>query len=508
MFSNLNTQPMATSHMLYATDDTAAWQLGDSSVTASQENSTSTTSWQTDADQLISSGSGTQTAGSARTLASSAGAHQSSSQPRPPEASSQRQSVSQPMSNASANEPSADSAGALASAVGVHQLSSQPRGPEASSQRQSVSQPERPTSSHSQPMSKPAAADNAFQMNALDDADAQYAATQPSACASSSETPTWIVANRRIVQERRKSGDGEPERGPLPWMRIGQRGASDPLDVAYYDLKTCQEVPLEVTSTLDAFHRDGTRPQPKLHFSGQESWCLIREVPGDHGATSRVYLGPLRKEKLLTITLQPNEKIYRTLSGTFYCEHYEKHGCGCLIAVSFSTRTCSHSVRPGGTFKRCTYETTFTHSCPAYLRTIVQLPHRAEEGVVLLGNAYVPMSTIQELQSRLLSKSARCAPYVQSLHGNQFRVSFVVEIQANTPSGATLKAQFPSDGTRPVLELDFTLDVDRFPPHKAHRVRVLSNSQRWVFSAEYNRRLAELCGPLLAPDNAADYQLP
>jgi hypothetical protein len=118
MFSNLNTQPMATSHMLYATDataHTAAWQLGDSSVTASQESSTSTTSWQTDAHQLISSGSGTETADSARTLASSAGAHQSSSQPRPPEASSQRQSVSQPMSNASANAPSVDSAGTLAS---------------------------------------------------------------------------------------------------------------------------------------------------------------------------------------------------------------------------------------------------------------------------------------------------------------------------------------------------------------------------------------------------------
>jgi hypothetical protein len=178
-------------------------------------------------------------------------------------------------------------------------------------------------------MSKPAAADNAFRFAALDDAEAEYAATQPSACASSSETPKWIVANRRMVQERRKSGDGEPEPGPLPWMRIGQRGASNPLDVAYYDLKTCQEVPLEVTSTLDAFHRDGTRPQPKLHFSGQESWCLIREVPGDHGATSRVYLEPLRKAQLLTITLQPNEKIYRTLSGTYYCEHYEKHGCGC-----------------------------------------------------------------------------------------------------------------------------------------------------------------------------------
>ena len=93
-------------------------------------------------------------------------------------------------------------------------------------------------------------------------------------------------------------------------------------------------------------------------------------------------------------------------------------------------------------------------------------------------------------------------------HGNHFRVSFVVEIPEKTPLGATLKAQFPSDSGGEVLELDFTLEADRFPPHKAHRVRVLSNPQRWVFSAEYDRRLAELCGPLLAPHNAAGYQLP
>ena len=93
-------------------------------------------------------------------------------------------------------------------------------------------------------------------------------------------------------------------------------------------------------------------------------------------------------------------------------------------------------------------------------------------------------------------------------HGNHFRVSFVVEIPANTTLGATLKAQFPSDSGGGVSELDFTLEADRFPQHKAHRVRVLSNPQRWVFSAEYDRRLAELCGPLLAPHNAAGYQLP
>ena len=127
-----------------------------------------------------------------------------------------------------------------------------------------------------------------------------------------------------------------------------------------------------------------------------------------HGATSRVHLKPLRQADLLTITLQPNEKIYRTLSGTFYCEHYEKHGCGCLIAVSFSTRTCSHSVRPGGTFKRCTYETTFTHSCPAYLRTqrtitnavngteltlVTQVPIQVEELLQALASAKVDMHT-------------------------------------------------------------------------------------------------------------------
>ena len=94
MFSNFNTQPMATAHVLSTTDATGVWQPSESSVTASQASSTSTMSWQTDAHQLISSGSGTQTADSAGTLASSAGAHQSSSQPRGPEASSQRQTVS------------------------------------------------------------------------------------------------------------------------------------------------------------------------------------------------------------------------------------------------------------------------------------------------------------------------------------------------------------------------------------------------------------------------------
>ena len=47
--------------------------------------------------------------------------------------------------------------------------------------------------------------------------------------------------------------------------------------------------------------------------------------------------------------------------------------------------------------------------------TIVQLPHQHAERVVILGNAAVPMSTIQELESKLHSRSTRVAPYVQSL---------------------------------------------------------------------------------------------
>ena len=79
-----STQPTGTSNVPYGT---WGWDTSDSSVTASYGSATSP--WQTDAQLLSASGSGSQTADSAGTLASSAGAHQSSSQPRRPEASSQ-----------------------------------------------------------------------------------------------------------------------------------------------------------------------------------------------------------------------------------------------------------------------------------------------------------------------------------------------------------------------------------------------------------------------------------
>ena len=55
--------------------------------------------------------------------------------------------------------------------------------------------------------------------------------------------------------------------------------------------------------------------------------------------------------------------------GTFYCENYDKHACGRLIAVAFSKRSGSHSVRTGGAIKGWPYTSNFTHSCPEHLRT-------------------------------------------------------------------------------------------------------------------------------------------
>jgi hypothetical protein len=232
-------------------------------------------------------------------------------------------------------------------------------------------------------------------------------ATQPGSGASSKPAPGCIAANQRITQEMRRRG--ETEIGPLSWMRIGRRGAENPLDVAYYDQQKGEEVPLKLKTTLDALHRDGRKPQPKLHFKGQENWSLIREVLGADGVVTRVHLRPLKKAELHTITLQPIEKIYRTLFGTLYCDHHAKYDCGCLIAVTFSVKTCSHSIKAGGTLSDWEYKTTFQHSCPEHLRTqrtitngidgteltlATSVPIQVDELLKVLASARVDMHTV------------------------------------------------------------------------------------------------------------------
>jgi hypothetical protein len=85
--------------------------------------------------------------------------------------------------------------------------------------------------------------------------------------------------------------------------------------------------------------------------------------------------------------------------------------------------------------------------------------------------------------------AARCLLNpTHSIYGQHFKVSYVVEIPANHTASTPLKAYFARGPP-----LDFTLDPNRFTPGIAHRVRVLSNSARWVFSAVYDDNLADAC---------------
>ena len=85
--------------------------------------------------------------------------------------------------------------------------------------------------------------------------------------------------------------------------------------------------------------------------------------------------------------------------------------------------------------------------------------------------------------------AARCLfNPTHSIYGQHFKVSYVVEIPATHTPSTPLKAYFARGPP-----LDFTLDPNRFTTGIAHRVRVLSNSARWVFSAVYDDNLADVC---------------
>ena len=80
----------------------------------------------------------------------------------------------------------------------------------------------------------------------------------------------------------------------------------------------------------------------------------------------------------------------------------------------------------------------------------------------------------------------------------------MVDIPAAHASDMRLEAHFKSEPT-PLL---FTLDTKRFPNGIAHRVRVVNNSARWVFSAEYDRNLTALCRACCPEAEQDDFALP
>ena len=92
----------------------------------------------------------------------------------------------------------------------------------------------------------------------------------------------------------------------------------------------------------------------------------------------------------------------------------------------------------------------------------------------------------------------------KSKYGENFAISHVVDIPAAHASDTRLEAHFKSGPT----PLHFTLDTKRFPNGTAHRVRVVNNSARWVFSAEYDRALTALCRACCPEAEQHDFALP
>jgi len=93
---------------------------------------------------------------------------------------------------------------------------------------------------------------------------------------------------------------------------------------------------------------------------------------------------------------------------------------------------------------------------------------------------------------------------VKSKYGENFAISHVVDIPAAHASDTRLEAHFETGRT----PLYFTLDTKRFPSGTAHRVRVVNNSARWVFSAEYDRDLTELCRACCPEAEQENFALP
>ncbi len=89
---------------------------------------------------------------------------------------------------------------------------------------------------------------------------------------------------------------------------------------------------------------------------------------------------------------------------------------------------------------------------------------------------------------------------VKSKYGENFAISHVVDIPAAHASDTRLEAHFKTGRT----PLSFTSDTSG----TAHRVRVVSNSARCVFSAEYDRDLTELCRACCPEAEQENFALP
>jgi len=219
--------------------------------------------------------------------------------------------------------------------------------------------------------------------------------------------PNWLLQNMQRAALNDQAGGTGAEKGRLDWMSIGVRTAGHwRLDAGHIDAQTGIEVKGEIKRSLDALERDIKSPSPHMIFQGKEYHVLVEEETAPNGVTVTTFVAEVSRLQLEQVRKQlgPRQRILRAMAGVYYCENcWVGDGCGCFFAVSFSRRTCSHSVLPFGKvqmswftaarrnefrdIKSLGITSTFTHDCKPTLTVVVN----ELDGMQSLKHARVPV---------------------------------------------------------------------------------------------------------------------
>ena len=229
--------------------------------------------------------------------------------------------------------------------------------------------------------------------------------------ASKTKLPNWYLRNKARAESNRQAGG---EVGKYPWMKIGVRTTGHPrLDAGYIDPATGQKVKSGYARDLDALERNMYQESPHFLFFGKSTWVLVQEERLSDGTVlSTKFIQDVSREQMEGVRkgLQPGQLILLANSGPYLCENcWVGEGCGCGFVVSWSRRTCGHSVVASGAVQlsrvagqthteyldlgSLTIYSTFSHDCRP---TRTMIPNELDESDSLL-LAKVPVQLDESL---------------------------------------------------------------------------------------------------------------
>lgn len=228
---------------------------------------------------------------------------------------------------------------------------------------------------------------------------------------SKTKLPNWYLKNKARAESNRQAGG---EVGKYPWMKIGVRTTGHPrLDAGYIDPATGQKVKSGYARDLDALERNMYQESPHFLFFGKSTWVLVQEERLSDGTVlSTKFIQDVSREQMEGVRkgLQPGQLILLANSGPYLCENcWVGEGCGCGFVVSWSRRTCGHSVVASGAVQlsrvagqthteyldlgSLTIYSTFSHDCRP---TRTMIPNELDESDSLL-LAKVPVQLDESL---------------------------------------------------------------------------------------------------------------